>query len=312
MRSMKVISSPGQVNPPGRKPRVLVIGVFDGLHVGHQKLIQQAWTRARELRGELWVMTFAPHPVHVLHPEVKLPLIISLQHRLFLLKTLNVDVTCVIPFTRVFARQTPRSFIRRYLAGRIQPREIFVGDDFRFGQNRSGSLAVFSDEGKKHGFVVHAVESIPGQVGKISSTQIRHWIAEGYLRKAQKFLGRPVAVMGAVVRGDARGHLLGFPTANLRVIDELLPPRGVYAVEVEIHGRRYPGMTNIGQRPSFTPLDENIFIETHIFDFDRNLYGKTLIIHFHKKIRNERRFSSPEKLVVQLKQDRVKAQSILK
>lgn len=311
MKSMRVISSPGLVKPAGCDSRVLVIGVFDGLHVGHQKLLQQARARARELRGELWVMTFDPHPVHVLHPEVKLPLIISVPHRLRLFQDMGVDAAFVVRFNRAFARQSPAGFIKKYLAGHIQPREVYVGDDFRFGQNRSGSLNVFKSVGEKHGFTVSAVEAIPGDIGKVSSTRIRHFIVEGNLRKAQKYLGRPVSVMGKVVRGDKRGHQLGFPTANLDVRHELLPPKGVYAVEVEIQGELYQGMTNIGQRPSFTPLDERIFVETHVFNFKNNLYGKNIIVYFHKKIRDERCFLSPDELIAQLKKDKARAVSLL-
>jgi riboflavin kinase / FMN adenylyltransferase len=309
---MKVISNPGQVKPPKHKPRILVIGVFDGVHVGHQKLIHEALARSRALRGELWVMTFDPHPVHVLRPEVNLPLIISLPHRLYLLSQLGARATVVLPFSRSMASLTPRSFIKKYLVDCVVPREIFVGDDFRFGQKRLGSIDDFLEEGRKRGFTASVVPSLPGDIGKVSSTRIRHWIVEGNLRKAARFLGRPVAVMGKVVKGESRGRRLGFPTANLSVDDELLPPRGVYAVDVEIGGGRHRGMTNIGQRPTFTPLDEKIFIETHIFNFEQNLYGKTIIIHFLKKIRDERKFSSELHLCAQLKKDRRQAEMVLR
>lgn len=308
---MNVISSLGQVKCPDRKPRVLVIGVFDGLHIGHQKLFQQARDRAKALGGEFWVMTFDPHPVHVLHPEVNLPLIISLPHRLRLFQDMGVDTTLLVRFDRAFARMTPSAFIKKYLVGAIDPVEVYVGDDFRFGKDRTGSLAIFEKAGEKFGFTVCAVAPVAGDVGKVSSTQIRHLIVEGNLRKAAKFLGRPVSLMGRVVKGDGRGRVLGFPTVNFTPTNELFPPMGVYAVEVDIRGRLYQGMTNIGQRPSFTPLEENIFIETHIFNFKKDVYGEDIIIYFHKKMRNERRFSSQEALIAQLRRDQQKAKSFL-
>ncbi|MDO8580613.1 MAG: hypothetical protein Q7S13_03950, partial [Candidatus Omnitrophota bacterium] len=205
---MKVIFGIGKVKQPFKKA-VLVIGVFDGLHLGHQQLIRQAVRRAKAIGGEAVVLTFWPHPIHVLHPEIHLPLIISLPHRLKILSDFGVDACVVVRFTKSFSTMTPHRFIQQYLVRGIRPREVFVGDDFRFGQDRTGTLDLFEQEGQTFGFKVNPVKSVKGGLAKISSTRIREQISDGQLKEAQRWLGRPVSLMGRVVRGEARGKTLG-------------------------------------------------------------------------------------------------------
>lgn len=306
---MKVIYNPVGSKYSFRRP-VLAIGVFDGVHIGHRKLLTQVVKTAREIRGTPMVMTFSPHPVHVLHPEVNLPLISSLDYRLKLFQKLGIKVVVVVEFTKRFSKLSPAAFIKRYLHDPFHPAEIFVGDDFRFGQNRSGSIEIFQRYASTHGFNVCSIKPVAGELGKVSSTQIRHYIIKGNLAKAKRFLGHPVSLVGKVVRGDQRGRLLGFPTANIKPGNTLLPPQGVYAVRVEIGNQSYLGMTNIGQRPSFTPLDE-IIVETNIFNFRGNLYNKNITLQFIKKIRNERAFPSSAVLIQQLQNDAKRAKQIL-
>ena len=291
---------------------VLVIGVFDGLHQGHRELIRRAVQRARATQRPIVVMTFDPHPVNVLHPEVRLPLIVSLPYRLKLIEALGVDAAVVISFTKTFSRLNPENFIKQYLVESIQPREVFVGDDFRFGQGRIGTIDLFKEVSERFGFHVNTVHPIKrkGEGIKISSTTIRQFISDGKLAQAQRLLGRRVSVMGRVVKGDRRGRLLGFPTANILPHDVILPPIGVYAIYVHIDGRRYHGMANIGRRPSFEH-DGQILLEAHIFHFHQNLYGKNIIVEFVRKIRDEKIFVSRQKLTSQLQKDQKRVERIL-
>ncbi|OGW97625.1 MAG: riboflavin biosynthesis protein RibF [Omnitrophica WOR_2 bacterium GWA2_45_18] len=299
---------------------VLVIGVFDGLHLGHQELIQRAIRRARELKGPVVVMTFWPHPVQVLRPEVNLPLIISLPYRLKLLEDLGVAQCIVIHFTKKFSQLTPEKFIKNFLMSHLKPQEIFVGDDFRFGQNRSGSLECFQMAGHQYGFKVNVLpsidvaESLSGKKAKrkISSTMIRQLIAQGELKKIKSLLGRNMAIMGKVKRGEARGKTLGFPTANIYPQNEIVLPLGVYAVHVWFQDRRFQGMADVGLQPSFKISNERVAVEVFIFDFHKNLYGHEIIVEFIKKIREERMFYTKEELIAQLQKDEIKARAILR
>ncbi len=204
---MKVTYGIGKVKKPFKKS-ILAIGVFDGLHRGHQELVLRAVKKARSLKLRAMVMTFFPHPVQVLHPTIKIPLIVSLNHRLKLIEALGVHDCVVINFTKKFSRLTPEEFVKDYLFQGLQPKEIFVGDDFRFGRDRRGSLDCFEELGKKYGFKVNAVHPVKGKTGqnKISSTTIREFITQGKLAAAQQLLNRPVSLMGKVVRGDGRGR----------------------------------------------------------------------------------------------------------
>ncbi len=262
---------------------ILVIGIFDGVHVGHQELIKRALKRAKAIRGCVFILTFFPHPVQVLHPQERLPWIISLPLRLKFFEQLGVSGCVVIKFTKQFSHLVPEQFIQKYLVNYIRPKEIFVGEDFRFGQNRVGTIDYFKEAGKRYGFKVNAVHSVARQKSKkISSTTIRALIARGKLKEASILLGRSVAMMGKVERGDGRGKILGFPTANIDPGREVLPPVGVYAARVRIEKKILDGMVNIGMRPSFKSRKRRMNVEVHIFDFNQNLYGKNIIVEFIK------------------------------
>ena len=306
---MNVIYAIGKVKKKFNNA-VLAIGVFDGVHRGHQALIQGAVRRAQQIGGEPLVMTFWPHPVHVLRPELGLPYIVSLHHRLKLIEELGTKACIVVHFTRRFARLSPEQFIRRYIVARIHPKEIYVGDDFRFGQDREGTLEYFERAGAKHGFKVRAVDAVKAGKKKIGSSIIRQLIGEGKLVQAAKLLGRGVSVMGKVVHGDGRGKKFGFPTANIFIQNGVIPPLGVYAVKVRIGEKIFDGMANIGRRPSFKKNDR-VHLETHIFNFHRSLYNKEIIVEFVQKIREEKKFGSSVQFIAQLRNDRARAQRIL-
>ena len=315
MMSMKVIYGIGKVKK--LEASVAAIGVFDGVHVGHQALIRKAASRAKAAKSPLVVVTFDPHPVHVLRPDLRLPLITSLSHRLALMEQLGVDIGIVIRFNRRFSHLSAEQFVKRYLVDKVNAREIFVGDDFRFGENRSGTIADFEAFGQKYGFRVHVLSAVGGRRSEggrrknIGSSVIRQRLAAGRLKDVRKLLGRPVAITGRVVKGDGRGKQLGFPTANIIPEHELIPPVGVYAVRVHLKGKVFSGMANIGRRPSFPSKHQSIHIEVHIFDFRQNIYGQSVALEIVKIIRCEKRFSSPQALVDQLTKDRLKALQIL-
>ncbi|MFT5170234.1 MAG: riboflavin kinase/FMN adenylyltransferase, partial [Candidatus Omnitrophota bacterium] len=307
---MKKIFGIGQITKRVSKC-ILVIGVFDGVHIGHQKLIEQAKKRADQIGSKVVVMTFAPHPVHVLRPEKFLPLIVPLNRRLELLESYGIDATLVVKFTKRFAKISAESFIKRYIADKIKPTEIIVGDDFKFGSDRRGGLEFFKAQGARYGFNVAPVKCVKKKTSKIGSTMIRECIINGDLKEASRYLGRSVAVIGVVKKGYARGRKLGFPTANIYPTDVLLPPVAAYAVHIKLGTKVYDGMANVGYRPSFKQKDKKKNLEVHIFDFKRSIYGQVITVQFIQKIRSEKIFSSKEELITQLKVDEGKVRRIL-
>lgn len=308
---MKVISGIGRLSKPLNNS-FLAIGVFDGVHIGHQKLISYIVKKAKKNKVPAVIMTFAPHPVHVLRPDHFLPLIIPLERRLQLFEKLGVDVTLVARFTKTFAKMSPERFIKRYIVNGIQPQEIVVGSDFKFGSGRSGSLDYFQSMGQKYGFNVVPLQCIEGESSKVGSTMIRNFIQEGQLKKAAKYLGRSFTVEGVVKRGYRRGMKLGYPTANIYPENMLLPPDGAYAVKVNVDGKIYNGMANVGFCPSFHNVIVKKSIEVHIFRFHQMIYRKSIKIEFIKYLRPEKKFTSPEALKAQLNQDKESALTILK
>ena len=293
------------------KNPVLAIGVFDGLHLGHQDLMRTTVRKARQIKGTAAVMTFSPHPVQVLHPEDHLPLITPLPYRLKLLENCGIEVCLVVHFTKKFSHLTPEQFIRRYIVKTVKAKIIIVGDDFRFGQDRAGTLNLFQEAGKKYGFSVIGLHQVKRNKKIISSTLIRRWITEGKFTQAARLLGRPVALYGKVVRGSHRGKSLGFPTANINLSQEVIPPLGVYAVNVFWEGKKYRGVANLGRRPSFS-RNGRVKLEVHILNFHKNIYGKEIKVELLKKIRSEKYFSSREKLIRQIHQDAKKARNFIK
>ena len=304
---MKVIYAAGREKFRFKKP-FLAIGIFDGVHRGNQILINRVVRKARAAGGTSVVMTFDPHPVHVLHPQLICPLLASVPHRLKLIEALGVDVCIVVRFTKKFSHLTPEQFIQNYLVQKIHPQEVFLGDDFRFGQNRSGDLDFFRAAARQYGFKVNIVSAVKFHKERISSTRIRKLIADGKLLAASRILGRRVSVLGKVVQGDSRGEKLGFPTANLECgCDPLIPP-GVYLVYVILDKKIFKGIANIGFRPSFYKKREGkVLVEVHILDFNKNIYGREMIVEIIQKLRDEKKFLTQEALIAQIKADEIKA-----
>lgn len=279
------------------------IGIFDGVHRGHQYLIKQMLATARRLKAQPIVITFFPHPAHVLRPDVKLGYLTSLEDRFRLLKNLGVAACVVVPFNRSFARIQPEKFIKDILVKKLGVNAVFVGKDFRFGKDRSGDNMLFSKLASECGYEMHAMSALKQGRAIISSTLIRKWIAEGQLDKAAELLGRAVSISGEVVKGSERGKSLGFPTANIAYEADILPAQGVYIVRVWLGKKKYPAIANIGTRPSFEKQISKLHLEVHILNFSKNIYGQRLEVEFLKKIRNEKKFAGPQELVRQIQKD---------
>lgn len=293
---------------------VLTVGVFDGMHIGHIKIIDKVVRYARRNGMKSVVVTFDPHPAKVLcHGTAGVPSLISLQHRASLIAGRGVDHLVILNFTKVFSGLLPEEFVKNILVDRLGTKAIFVGDNFYFGHGASANIKALRDISDKFDFDVHVVRCV--KIGGIvaSSSIIRKLIRRGDIRKAAKFLGRPVSILGTVVRGANLASRLGYPTANVNPHHEVVPPSGVYAVKVCFGGRSFRGVLNIGTRPTFyAPRDREPAIEVHIFDFNRKIYGKDIELLFVKKIRDEFRFRERNELISKIKTDIRTARAILR
>ncbi|NLI81422.1 MAG: bifunctional riboflavin kinase/FAD synthetase [Deltaproteobacteria bacterium] len=306
---MKVFVGVQEIARSIRNP-VLTIGNFDGVHRGHQALFHRVREWAEKLHGESVVMTFYPQPLKVLAPETGPPLITLHEKKLELIASCGIDVTIVIPFDREFSKISAPSFVKDILVGKIGVRALVVGYDYRFGHGRQGDIDFLRQMGDEHGFFVDIVSGIRVEETVVSSTLIRQLIKDGDLREACRLLGRPYEVSGTVVTGRGRGgRLLGFPTANVRLSGQACPRPGVYAVQAEVNGAIYGGAANLGYNPTFG--DDELSLEVHIFDFDKDIYGKPISVRFIDRLRDEQRFSGMEELVEQIRKDVARAREVL-
>jgi riboflavin kinase/FMN adenylyltransferase len=291
------------------KPAVVVIGNFDGVHRGHQAVLAQARSIAKGHR--VVVLTFDPHPTVVLG-RTRPPRLATLARRVELLLRHGADEVVVEPFTKELASFSPERFVRELLAERLEARAVVVGENFRFGQGRSGDLATLRALGAEHGFEAVAAEVARDAEGPFSSTRIRDAVARGDLPAAEEVLGRRHALTGSVEQGDRLGRTLGYPTANLGGVTEMLPPHGVYAVvvdEVLPGGARAlaKGVMNVGVRP--TVSGATLRVEVHLFDLDRDLYGKELRAHLVARLRDERKMAGLDALKAQIAEDATAARA---
>lgn len=281
---------------------VLTIGNFDGVHRGHLALFDKVKERAKAIDGQSAVMTFEPHPIRVMKPGNGPPLITPTKQKLELMLQAGIDVILCLPFTLEFAAISAEDFVQHILLDKIGVREVVVGYDYSFGHKRKGNIDLLRELGGKLGFKVHVVEPIHINQKLVSSTSVRKLVQEGNLAEARLFLGRDYQVSGTVVRGaDRGGRLLGFPTANLELLDELLPCKGVYAVTVLVGEETYHGVTNIGHNPTFG--NNALSVETHLLDFSGDLLGKTIRINFLYRLRDEKTYQSIGELSGQIALD---------
>ena len=281
----------------------LAIGVFDGVHLGHQRVIGQARDDARATGGTSVVLTFDPHPMRVLAPDKAPRLLTSTEHKLSLIEKLGVDSCLLLTFDKPFSLTPPDRFIDTVARQTNQLQEICVGTRFRFGHERAGDVRLMEALAPKYGFKAKEIQSVALDGEMISSTAIRQHVLNGRLERAAAMLGRPFTILGSVETGDHRGRELGFPTANLNPHDEVLPPDGVYAVRVKVGVELLGGVVNIGVRPTFPGATPGRTLEVHILDFTRDLHGQNIEALFLSKLRDEQKFASVEALKTQIAAD---------
>ena len=297
------------------KNAVVTIGTFDGVHIGHQAIFKEMRRLADEIGGETVVVTFHPHPRQVLAIGTEtLRFICSQEEKLKKFEEFGIDNVVIIPFTKEFASTPSDVFIRDYIIERIHPAVIVVGYDHHFGKNRMGDFQMLNEMGQKYGFKTVQVEAQDIDEVAVSSTKIRNFLWTGNVKAANQLLGYPYSVQGTVVKGNEIGRTIGFPTANLDIPNEfmMINNPGVYACQTVIDGKTYDAMANTGLRPTIGDrADGDFIIEVNVFDFDGDLYGKTLKVWFIDRIRDEVKFSGLETLKAQLQCDRSTAKKIL-
>jgi riboflavin kinase/FMN adenylyltransferase len=301
---MKVSTYPEISLPRGARPAV-TLGNFDGVHVGHQAIMAKLQSRARDLSAPSVAVTFEPHPMSVLRPESAPSRIQTLEQKQETLATLGIDYLLVIPFTVAFSRKEPEDFVREVIQGKLRAAELVLGTNFRFGHGRAGGMDTLRLLGRRFGYTVLEVEPALFDGEMISSSRVRRVLSGGDVEKAADMLGRPYFVDGRVVKGDGRGRLIGFHTANLDLTGTLLLDDGVYVTSARVGEKRRAGMSHIGRRPTFG-LDSRT-VETHLFDFTEEIYGDWIRLYFHQRVRGTQAFEGPEALRRQLDSDRERA-----
>ena len=289
---------------------VLALGTFDGIHVGHRQVIGGAMARARDLEGTAVVVTFEPHPLEVLRPGTDPVLLTTLDERLALLDDAGVDLTVVLPFDLAFAQIPAETWLDEILAGRLGARAVFAGSSYTFGHRRQGTAARLAEWGRDRGVEVHLIPAVLVSGEPVSSSRIRTALREGLVDEAARLLGRWYGLGGPVTSGQGRGRTIGFPTANLvPPARKVLPGQGVYATIVDVDGRRYGGATNVGRRPTFGGGD--VTVETHLLGFAGELSGRTTVVSFVQRLREERTFPGADALVRQIHDDVEQARQLL-
>lgn len=292
---------------------VVTIGSFDGVHLGHACVIQHLKEKAANIDGESVIISFEPHPREVLYPrEKKIGILTTLEEKVTILEKYGVDHLIILKFTLEFAQQSYTDFVKKILIDKLKIKGLVVGYDHRFGKDRAGNFENLQELANKYGFFLEKEVVFEEDDVNVSSTKIRNALTVGDITTVNRFLGYLYSITGKVVYGHHLGHKIGFPTANIQVSDErkLLPAIGVYAVKVIIGQEIFNGMLNIGIRPTVSN-DGQISCEVYIFDFNRDLYGKTITINFITRIRGERKFDDIKELRAQLQKDQEKILALL-
>ena len=292
-------------------PVFLAIGVFDGVHLGHQAVISSAARHAETAGGTAVVVTFDPHPAKILRPQESPRLLTATPHKIALIRALGVSHLLVLKFDRELASTSPADFVRQ-LVGAARPlREICVGQEWSFGKNRAGNLALLKELGAQMNFTVVGVEPVTSSGTIVSSTAIRKAVESGDFETAKRMLGRDYTILGTVEEGKHLGRSLGFPTANLSAHSEQFPPNGVYAAEGILKGEKVRGVVNLGVRPTINDGAPQRVLEFHLFDFNRDLYGEDIELRFLSFLRPERKFESLAALREQIARDVAEARRVL-
>ncbi len=297
---MTVLYYPDAPAPSWPHP-VVALGNFDGLHRGHLKLIDQVRRHAAERAGTSVVLTFDPYPPSVIRPERAQPLLMPLAQKLRALERVGVAAVAIVRFTADVARWEPETFVERALIDWLRVAEVWVGENFLFGRDRTGTFTLLRALGEDRGFTVEKIEPVRFREFVVSSTRIRHLLREGRVDEAAALLGHHYAIEGVIVRGDGRGRTLGYPTANLDPENELVPPHGIYATVAVVDEVAHPAVTSIGVRPTFG--GGRMVIETYLLDGDRDLYGRHMRLAFVTRLREERAYETVEALQAQMARD---------
>ena len=308
---MKIFTDLSEIKEPFHKPYV-TIGNFDGVHLGHQMLFSEVLTKAHQNKGTSVAITFAPHPLKVVRPEIGIKLISTCDQKRELIALAGIDVLFIIPFTRAIAKMSAEQFVNDVLIKTIGVKELVVGYDYAFGKGRQGDIHYLKNQGRKKGFDVSVVEAFHIEDMLVSSTKIRELVNQGRMRDVRKLSGRYYQIRGEVKIGQQRGgKLLGFPTANLLITeDDLCPKHGVYVTQVVYDGKCYGGVLNIGYNPTFE--GKRVSAETHIFDFNQDIYGKPIKVNLLQYLREEKKFDGPKALAAQISDDIENAKNILR
>ncbi len=296
----------GTDNAEIARPTVVTLGVFDGLHLGHQLIVRTVVARAEETGAVPTVVTFDPHPRAVLHPESAPPLLQTFDQKMEALSLLGVGQTIVVRFTEEFARVRAGEFLRDVVGERLQAREVYLGRGFAFGHGREGDIELLRSVSRQLGFHADEVPEVRLRGSRISSSRVRQLLSEGRVNLARRMLGRPYGVEGRVVRGAERGRTLGFPTANLHPQNRVIPRGGVYVTATLIEGVWRRSVTNIGTRPT-VESDAEPSVETYVMDWSGDLYGDVVRVRFLHRLRDERKFASLEALKGQIGRDAARA-----
>jgi len=304
---MKVISRLEDIAPEYALP-VVTMGNFDGVHLGHRKLIQGVVTRAAEIGGTPMAITFFPHPLHMLAPNNAPVQIQTLPQKLAVIESLGIPVTMIIPYNEKLALTSARDFVIDMLCEKLRISEIYVGPNFAFGHRRQGSINLLKEIGREKGFLAEKIPQVEFRGTRVSSTTVRQTIISGQVALARRLLARPFTLEGTVIHGAGLGSKLHIPTANLRAENELIPRRGVYITRLCVDDNSWAGVTNIGFRPTVNAEEGAVLsIETHALDFNQDIYGKRVAVEFWARIRDERRFVSLDELVDRINKDKARA-----
>jgi riboflavin kinase/FMN adenylyltransferase len=298
----------GTDNAEIQRPTVLTLGVFDGLHLGHQLIMRTVSERARSIGAIPTVITFDPHPRAVLHPQSAPPLLQTLDQKVEGFGVLGIEQTIVVNFTKEFSMIRAEAFLRDVVKERLHAKEVYLGRGFAFGHGREGHIDLLRRVSQELGFFADEVPEVRLRNQRVSSSRIRQLLLDGKVNLARRMLGRPYGVEGMVLRGAERGHTLGFPTANLHPHNRVIPRNGVYVTGTLIEGQWRRSVTNVGVRPTFTN-DAEPSVETYVLNWTGDLYGDVVRVRFLHRLRNEKKFGSIDKLKAQIELDVNRAQS---
>jgi len=307
---MKIVRYSRNIKLP-KKSRYIALGVFDGVHLGHRKLIKLTVNKAKKNKGISIVVTFDPHPDRIIIPENNVFLLTTLKERINLIRDLEVDIFLIIKFSKILSKMSPKDFIVKILVNSLQVKELFVGFNYKFGFQGKGNVDCLKEYGKIYKFKTSILK--PEVINKtiISSTIIKEYIRLGDTKKAKKLLGHNVIISGRVISGKGRGRkLLNFATANIEIpLEKILPANGVYLVEINIDNQKYYGLMNIGIKPTFK--EKNKTVEVHIINFNKSIYNQVVNINILQKIRNEKYFNHPGLLKKQIEDDILTAHKMI-